>query len=230
MPRLGLGLLLSVAALTLTLIISCRTSAGAASSKEEICDVNADVALGREDYPAAIALHRKVLRAHNDNALAHYHLGFAYGMTGRIPDEITEYLAAAKLGLRQWDLFLNLGLAYLGQNDYPQAIKAFQTAVLLGPNHPEAHFNLAIAYERRQRLHEALQQITASLLLAPLDADEHNTKAIICLELGNRACALDEWKRLVQAAPDYTPARINLAIMRGSHMPLGVLTASGAQP
>ena len=40
-------------------------------SKEEIRDVEANFALGLEDYPVAIALHRESLRAHNDNALAH---------------------------------------------------------------------------------------------------------------------------------------------------------------
>jgi len=111
-------------------------------------------------------LHRKLLLVHSDNALAHYHLGFAYGVTGHSRDEISEYLAAAKLGLSKWDLFLNLGLAYLGQNDWPKAINALQTAVLRGPNHPEAHFNLAIAYERGNRLREARQEIMVSLRLA----------------------------------------------------------------
>src|SRR5216684_9229253 len=106
-------LLLSLTAITLALLLQGGTSSQAGASKEEICDVDADVALGVEDYPLAIALHRKVLRANNDNALAHYHLGFAYGMTGRLSDEISEYLAAAKLGLNKWDLFLNLGLAHL---------------------------------------------------------------------------------------------------------------------
>ena len=58
-------------------------------------------------------------------------------MTGRKIDEINEYLAAARLGLGKWDLFMNLGLAYLGQNDGTKAIKNLQTAVLLGPKHPE---------------------------------------------------------------------------------------------
>ena len=98
MPRLNVNLRLLVAAL-LALLFPRVTSSWAASSQEEICDANADFALGLEDYPAAIALHRKVLRAHNDNALAHYHLGFAYGMTGHTTEEINEYLAAAKLGL-----------------------------------------------------------------------------------------------------------------------------------
>jgi Flp pilus assembly protein TadD len=225
MPRLGVGLRL-LFAIALALLLPCVASSWAAASKEEICDVDADFALGLEDYPAAITLHRKVLRAHNDYALAHYHLGFAYGMTGRKTDEINEYLAAERLGLDEWDLFLNLGLAYLGQNDGPKAIKTLQTAVLLGPHHPEAHFNLAIAYEKGNRLREALQEIIVSLHLAPEDADERNTKGIICAELGNLVCARDEWAHLVQVAPNYAPARVNLAILSGSHRALKASTSS----
>jgi tetratricopeptide (TPR) repeat protein len=136
---------LLIAALILALPLLAVSSSRAAP-REEICDVNADCALEFEDYPAAIRLHRKLLLGHNENALAHYHLGFAYGMTGRATDEIYEYLAAARLGLKKWDLFLNLGLAYLSQNDWPKAIVALQTAASLGADNPEAHYNLAIAY------------------------------------------------------------------------------------
>ena len=146
-------------------------------------------------------------------------------MTGRETDEINEYLAAVRLGLDKWDLFLNLGLVYLGQNDGPKAIKMLQTAALLGPKHPEAHFNLAIAYEKGNRLREALQEIIVSLRLAPEDPDERNTKGIICAELKNLVCARDEWAHLVQVAPNYAPARVNLAILSGSHMPLRASTS-----
>ena len=54
-----------------------------------------------------------------------------------------------------------------------------------------------------------------SLLLAPEDPDEENTKGIICAELSNLVCARDEWEHLVQVAPDYAPARVNLAILNG---------------
>jgi len=179
MPRRGANLRLRIGAITLALLFLCAASSWATGPDSEICDVDADFALGLEYYPAAIALYRTFLRAHYDNALAHYHLGFAYDMTARTTEEIGEYLTAARLGLDKWDSFLNLGLAYLGQNDGPKAIKALQTAVSLGPDHSEAHFNLAIAYERSNRLREALQEITASLRLAPLDTDEHNAKAIL---------------------------------------------------
>src|SRR5260221_5355162 len=193
MLRLSVGLrLIFIVAIALVILLSVIAGSWAATSEDEVCDLNADFALGLADYPAAIALHRKFLHSHRDNALAHYHLGFAYGMTARKTDEINEYLAAARLGLDKWDLFLNLGLAYLGQNEGPKAIKTLQTAVLLGPIHPEAHFNLAIAYEKGNRLREALQEIIVSLHQAPEDPDERNTKGIICAELGNLVCARDE--------------------------------------
>src|ERR1700749_3978377 len=88
-----------------------------------VCDVDADFALGREDYAKAIMLHRRFLLSHPGNALAHYHLGFAYGMTGLASEELGEYLTAARLGLNNWDLFLNLGLAYFAQHQPARAIK-----------------------------------------------------------------------------------------------------------
>jgi tetratricopeptide (TPR) repeat protein len=217
MRRVAANLCLTYVALALGLLMQCSNSSWAAESKDGICNTEADFPLGLEDYHAAIALHRKVLLAHDDNALAHYHLGFAYGMTGRSTEEVREYLAATRLGLRKWDLFLNLGIAYLDQQDWPKAIKALRTAVSLGPEHPEAHFNLAIAYERDNAFAQALQEVTVSLSLAPSDADAGNTKAIICAEQGDLVCARDEWTHLVQASPDFAPARVNLGILDSSH-------------
>jgi Flp pilus assembly protein TadD len=226
-PPTPVGLRLNrIAAIALVLLWTMIAGGWAAASESEICDLRADSALGLEDYPAATALHREFLRSHEDDALAHYHLGFAYGMTGRTTYEINEYLAAARLGLHKWDLFLNLGLAYLWQNDCARAINALQTAMLLGPTHPETHFNLAIAYEKGGWLREALLEITASLHLAPKDPDEGNTKTIICAELGDLVCARDEWAHLVRVAPDYRPARANLALLRDSQMPLAASTFS----
>ena len=79
--RIG-GRIAGVVAVALLMVISAIASGGPANSEEQICDVGADYAFGLENYPTAIALHLRVLRAHSDDPLAHYHLGFAYGMTG----------------------------------------------------------------------------------------------------------------------------------------------------
>ena len=74
---------------------------GRASDHDEVCDATADYFLGAEDYPQAVESHLRVIAAHPDDALAHYHLGFAYGMLGSHRDELTEYLRAVGLGLKQ---------------------------------------------------------------------------------------------------------------------------------
>ncbi len=202
-----------LAATALLMFLSGTGVSGATAADREICDVPGDLVLRLENYSAAVMLHRRHLRSHPNDTLAHYHLGFAYRMIGRDAEEINEYLAAVKLGLEKWDLFLNLGLAYLGQHEFAQATAVLQTAVLLGPEHAEAHFNLAIPYERQNRLGEALREITASRRPAPEDLDAGNTNAIICAEMDDLSCAHDVWTHLLQTAPDYFPARSNLAML-----------------
>jgi tetratricopeptide (TPR) repeat protein len=136
-----------VVASTGLLILVVQIGAGnAAAFEEQISDITADCALGLEDYPAAIALIAASFARIRTIPSAHYHLGFAYGMTGRSWQERSEYLKAVRLGLREWDLFLDLGLSYFEQRDYQNAIHAFETSVTLGSHHPEAHVNLAMAY------------------------------------------------------------------------------------
>jgi tetratricopeptide (TPR) repeat protein len=218
------GLIAATALLTVLPNVLIR----AAGLKEQTCDVKADFFLGIGNYPSAIALHRSYLSAHPDNALAHYHLGFAYDMTGRDSEAINEYLKAACLGFKQWDLFLNLGLVYFEQQNYAKAIQALETSVVLGSNHAEAHFNLALAYEKTGRLSDAMKQILTALQLTPWDFDMRNTKAIICAESGDLDCAREEWQLLLKIAPNYFPARTNLAILMGAASQLAPLSAANA--
>jgi hypothetical protein len=106
----GNRLLLSVAAIAF--LLACLWSqAGAAANpgEEQDCDVTADYFLGAENYPETIRLHREVLRKHPENALAHYHLGFAEGMAGDRTQELNEYRRAAGLGLSSWTCSLTQG-------------------------------------------------------------------------------------------------------------------------
>jgi Flp pilus assembly protein TadD len=187
--------LLRPAILLLSVGIACIVSAG--GIEQQICDVGADYSLGLEDYPEAIRLHNEVVRKHPDNALAHYHLGFAQGMIGNRTAEVSEYQRAAALGLRNWDLYLNLGLAQLEDGDLDAAIDSLRQAVLRGPNHPESHFNLALVYERRGLLADGEREMLASLNLDPGQPDARKLV----------------WRELFHDVPDYEPARENLRLL-----------------
>ena len=120
--------LILVAALSLLLAgkpaIADPRSNHTTQSRPLVCNVPADFFLGMEDYPSAIRLDREVLAHDPQNALAHYHLGFACGMVGRRQEELKEYRQAVSLGLTDWTLLLNLGLAYLEQGEPKSAADA----------------------------------------------------------------------------------------------------------
>ncbi|HUY28221.1 MAG TPA: tetratricopeptide repeat protein [Candidatus Binataceae bacterium] len=183
------------------------------SADPQVCDPVADYFLGMEDYPEAIRRHRIVIQAHPGNALAHYHLGFAYGVMGQHQRELSEYQTAIGLGLDDWQLFLNLGLLYLDNGQLRDATEVLRLATLLGPDHPEPHFNLGLAYERRGMLGPAEQQILLSLQIDPDQVEAHNTLGAIYAEEGKYLRASQEWTEIVQANPDYAPARANLDIL-----------------
>ena len=134
--RRGMGFaLVLVFGLSLLWQGSPAAAVGASSSQdEEVCDPLADYFLGMEDYPEAIRRHQLVIKDHPDNALAHYHLGFAYGLMGQHQQELAEYRDAIDLGLDDWQLFLNLGLLYLEAGNVREAMQVLKLATLLGPD------------------------------------------------------------------------------------------------
>jgi tetratricopeptide (TPR) repeat protein len=207
----SLGNAFGAGILLLSLSIACNAIAGGA--EEQVCNVRADYVLGVEDYSEAIRLHAEVVRKHPNNALALYHLGFAEGMMGDKKAEVREYRRAAALGLRNWDLFLNLGLAQLEIGELDAATDSLQQAVLLGENHPESHFNLALAYERRGLLADAERETLASLRLNPRQPDARNLLGAIDAQEGQTVRASLVWRELVRDLPDYEPARTNLALL-----------------
>ena len=182
----------------------------------QICDQAADFFLGVEDYPEAIRLHLAVLSKTPDDALAHYHLGFAYGMLGQKDDEIREYERAVALGLRIFDLYLNLGVAYFERGELVAATGAFQTAASLTDS-PEPHFNLALAYERRGKIAQAESEIGAALARAPQRPDYLNVLAALAAEKGDIVRARDIWSSILSVHPGYEPAVANLRLLQQVH-------------
>jgi Flp pilus assembly protein TadD len=185
----------------------------AGGADERVCDVSADYSLGVEDYAGAIRRHVQVLNEHPDNAVAHYHLGFALGMVGNRTAEVREYQRAAALGLASWDLFLNLGLAQLENGDLDAATDSLRHAVLLGEDHSESHFNLALVDERRGMLADAEHETLASLQLNPDQPDARNLLGVIYAQEGKTGRASLVWRELIHDVPDYAPARSNLALL-----------------
>jgi Flp pilus assembly protein TadD len=220
--------IIATAVLLLSLCIS--NDSIAAGTEQQVCEVHADYSLGIENYAEAIRRHLEVLRQHPDNALAHYHLGFALGMVGYKTAEIEEYHHAEALGLKTWDLFLNLGLAQLEDGDLNAATESLRHAVFLGEDHFESHFNLALVEERRGLLAEAEHEAMASLLRNPREADARNLLGVIYAQEGKTDGASVVWSELIHDMPNYQAARLNLAILGSQRAAANGETAAVAPP
>jgi Tfp pilus assembly protein PilF len=208
------GSRLTSVVIALMLMWLCGPPVLAANPREQqICDATADHYLVTQDYAEAVRLHREYLQKHPANALAHYHLGFAYGMTGEGTREINEYERATALGLLRWDLFLNLGIAFLVDGNLPAATDALRHAVRLDSEQPEPHYGLGLVYERRNMLTEAEQEMLTTLRLDPERLDARNMLGVIYARQGKKAEASAQWSALLREAPGYSPARTNLAII-----------------
>ncbi|HUN57346.1 MAG TPA: tetratricopeptide repeat protein, partial [Candidatus Binataceae bacterium] len=210
----GLALFLAVF-LAVTNQRPIAAHASNSDADQAVCDPLADYYLGMEDYPDAIRRHREVIQRDPGNALAHYHLGFAYGAIGDHHDELDQYQKAIALGLNDWQLFLNLGLLYADDGRVGSAVDLMRLATLLGPYRPETHFNLGLLDERLGLYQPAEQEMLLSLRLDPDQLDARNQLGVIYAEEGNYRRAREEWTDLLTADPQYSPAHANLELLRG---------------
>jgi Flp pilus assembly protein TadD len=205
--------LMIIATTVLLLSLWIPNCAIAGGTEQQVCEVRADYYLGIEDYSEAIRRHVEIVRKDPDNALAHYHLGFALGMVGDRIAEVKEYQTAKALGLRSWDLFLNLGLAQVEDGEMDAATDSLRRAVFLGEDHPESHFNLALVDERRGLFVDAERETLAALRLNREQTDARNLLGVIYVQEGRTASASMVWRELIRDVPDYEPARKNLSIL-----------------
>ena len=172
------------------------------------CDPEADAALNREAYQLGIRLHEQFLRKHPDNALAWYHLGYAFGQTGDHAREIACYQKARELGYTHDDgLFFNAGMAWLELNRLPQALEAFEQALALNPEGADNHFGLALAHEAAGDNQAAEARFRQAISLDPAHLDARLHLAMHFIGRGNRTDALAQLQAVLAQDPQNPQAR-----------------------
>jgi tetratricopeptide (TPR) repeat protein len=172
------------------------------------CDPEADAAIEREAFQQGIRLHEALLEARPDNALAWYHLGYAWGQTGNHAREIACYERALSLGYTQDDgLFFNAGMAHLELDQVPQALAAFQQAVALNPEGADNHFGLALALQAAGDERAAEARLRQAVLLDPDHIDARLHLALSCIQRGDTGGARAELQAVLAREPDNPQAR-----------------------
>jgi tetratricopeptide (TPR) repeat protein len=188
------------------------------SKIQTICDQEADSYLEKCDWDKAIESHQKVIRENPNFALAHYHLGYAYGFKGHHDREIAEYEKAMQLGLKDSFLFLNLGLAYAEYlRDYDKALVVLKQAERIDPKNEEIHYALGATYWVKEEEDKAVAEFLKTVNLNPRHIEAHDFLGEIYFQRGQYDFAQAEWERVLELDPDNEMARKRLEEIRALH-------------
>ena len=99
--------------------------------------------------------------------------------------------------------YAQLGNAYFDAEQWPNAIDAYERSLKINPNDADVSTDLGVSYYYTNRTDEALAQFERSLRISPNHTKTLLNKGIV-LAFGkeNLQAAADEWKRVVELAPD----------------------------
>ena len=167
-------------------------------------------ALDRKDFDAAIPLLEKISAAKPNDALPHFELGFAYSGLKKHSDAIAEYRRAISLDPKLAPAHLNLGISLL-DSDPSAAAEAFRRAVELLPGQSRPVYLLGEALERSGKRSEAILQYHAALALAPKDEAILFALGRALLADGQTSSAEAGFRQLLVLQPNSAPAQLGLA-------------------
>jgi Flp pilus assembly protein TadD len=130
----------------------------------------AQAALDKNDYAAAVTALQKFLAEKPDVAYAHFQLAYAYTALKRPEEAQSEYEKCLALDPKMAEALLNLGILLLEKNP-PAAVAPLRKAVDLLPSQSRPRYLLGLAQERSGDLAGAAESFEGASRLDPKDVD-----------------------------------------------------------
>ncbi len=129
--------------------------------------------LGQQGHlDEAIKIYQEIWPTQPDNWDVNYNLGYAYYLTGKLP-EADRYLSrAVQIDASRPDAFFYLGLTKLKRGDIDAAAANVQRAVIIRPDADHYHFALGVIFKLQGNLPGALSEFHQEM-----DLDPNNTSA-----------------------------------------------------
>lgn len=144
----------------------------------------------------AIAPLLKVVELKPEQAWPRQLLGTAYERSGKNPEAIEQYRAAARLDAKNFEVRADLGRMLLATNRAAEAETSFREALLLEPKSTPARLGLAQSLLVQQKDEAAAAVLTAFLEVSPEDHETRMRLASVLVKLGKFEPALAELDRI----------------------------------
>ncbi len=170
----------------------------------------AEEAIGKKDYAAAVQALESYLARRPEDAVAHFQLGYAYSGLQRDDDAKAEYSKAVALNPKLAAAYLNLGLTLL-EHDPAAAVEPLRQAAELLPDQKRPRFLLGMALERSGKLDSAIEQYQLARDLDPKDFEIRFSLGRALLRAERPAEAEVQFRAALALRADSAPARLGLA-------------------
>lgn len=180
-----------------------------ANRLNELLD-QAQAAMDRKDYQAAIEPLNKFVSEKPDIAYTHFQLGYAYTGLEKWPEAQSEYQRAIELDPKLAAAHLNLGLLLLDR-DSRAAVEPLCKAVELLPAESRPRTLLGMALERSGKLSQAAEAYEGAERLNPRDFETEFAFGRTLLHLEQAAEAEKKFRAALDLKSDSPPARLGLA-------------------
>ena len=170
----------------------------------------AQAALDKNDYEAAIPPLQKFIAEKPDVAYAHFQLAYAYTALKRTDDARQEYERCVTLDPKMPEAQLNLGILLL-ENRPEDAVAPMRKAVELLPTQSRPRYLLGLAQERSGDLSGAAESFQGATRLDPKDVDSLTRLGQVLLRLDKPADAESKFRAALELQPKSPEALQGLA-------------------
>lgn len=180
-------------------------------------DVKAYIQLGmvlllEKNYSRAEDAFGAVLKFDPENTAALHNLGNIYMERKEYNKAERTFLLAYQSNPDNINAIFNLGLIYTNKKEYAKAEQAFRTVYKKNPNNPAACFNLGdVLSKNNNTLSEAIAMFNSGLALLPTNTQAHIDLGNLYLRIGNKAAALNEFRKALQLNPDSNELKAYIA-------------------
>ena len=184
----------------------------------------AQAALDKNDYAAAVPPLQKFLAEKPDVAYAHFELGYAYTALKRPDEALSEYEKCIALNPKMSEAQLNLGLLLL-EKDPAAALLPLRKVVELVPAQSRPRYLLGLAQERSGDLAGALDSFEGASRLDPRDEGSLIHLGRMYLNIKRPAEAEGKFRAALEQDPKSPEALQGLAVCLDREKKPGVADA-----
>jgi tetratricopeptide (TPR) repeat protein len=153
-----------------------------------------------------VALLRRGLRLHGDDAAALSHLGSGLRALRRLEEALASHDRAIALRPDFAQAYSNRGLVLADLGRPEDALASYNQAIALRPELAEAHANRGVVLAGLRRDEAALASFDRAIALRPDHAESHGNRAKLLACMGRLDDAVDGYDRAIALRGDYAEA------------------------